>query len=165
MTLTDTAPHPGTPTLSSAELTETARRFAAAAERWAARSVAPAGRRRFGLLHLADDVEVWAIGWPTEGCVELHDHGGSAGSLFVVRGELHESFVTDRGGLGRRRIPTSSGASFGPGHIHDVTNLGPAALSVHAYSPPMPKMTFYRLGAGGPVPERIELRTDPSWTP
>ncbi len=97
--------------------------------------------------------------------MELHDHGGSAGTLFVVRGELHERFVTAQGGLGRRRIPTSSGAALGPEDVHDVTNLGPSALSVHTYSPPIPQMTYYRLAGGGPVAERTEYRTDPSWAP
>ncbi len=165
MTIHDIIERPTGPTLSPGELLDLARRFAPGARHWAARSGVPADRRSYGLLELTDEFEVWAIRWPTEGALELHDHGGSAGAFFVADGELHESFVNPHRGFSRRRIPTSSGAAFHPEYIHDVTNLGPAALSVHAYCPPMPAMTFYRLTASGPVAQRTEYRSDPSWAP
>jgi len=165
VTIHEIIERPTGPTLSPGELLGLARRYALGASDWAARSGAPADRRSYGLLELTDDFEVWAIRWPTEGMLELHDHGGSAGAFFVVEGDLHESFVNPHCGISRRRIPTSSGAAFRPEYLHDVTNLGPVALSVHAYSPPMPAMTFYRVTASGPVALRTEHRSDPSWAP
>jgi hypothetical protein len=43
--------------------------------------------------------------------------------------------------------------TFGPRYIHDVRNAvtGAVAVSVHAYSPPIPQMTRYELTAGGLV--------------
>jgi hypothetical protein len=43
--------------------------------------------------------------------------------------------------------------AFGPRYIHDVRNAAAAAVavSVHAYSPPIPQMTRYELTAGGLV--------------
>jgi len=162
MTVHDTIERPTGAILCPAELLAAARRYAGDARVWAERSDPPIGRRTYGLLDLTDDVEIWAIRWPAGGTLELHDHGGSAGALFVIEGNLQESFVTALGHLGRRRIRASSGTAFGPGYIHDVTNPGPTATSVHAYSPPM---TFYRATADGPVAVRTEYRSDPSWAP
>ena len=39
------------------------------------------------------------------------------------------------------------------------------ATSVHAYSPPMESMTFYRQEPHGLVVERAEYRADPTWAP
>jgi hypothetical protein len=43
--------------------------------------------------------------------------------------------------------------SFGPRYIHDLRNATAAsvAVSVHAYSPPIPQMTRYELTSGGLV--------------
>ena len=48
--------------------------------------------------------------------------------------------------------------AFGPRYIHDVRNAAAAAVavSVHAYSPPIPQMTRYELTAGG----LVKLATD-----
>jgi hypothetical protein len=68
--------------------------------------------------------------------------------------------------LGRRSIVAGGGAAFGPHYVHDVVNAQTApATSVHAYSPPMESMTFYRQGAHGLVAERAEYRADPTWAP
>jgi hypothetical protein len=51
--------------------------------------------------------------------------------------------------------PVGAGGAraFGPRYIHDVRNAAAAAVavSVHAYSPPIPQMTRYELTAGGLV--------------
>ena len=38
-----------------------------------------------------DDHDTWLIGWDSFQGVDLHDHGGSAGALYVVEGELLET--------------------------------------------------------------------------
>jgi hypothetical protein len=46
--------------------------------------------RSYELLELTDDLEIWAIHWPRDQGLELHDHGGSLGALWVVDGALEE---------------------------------------------------------------------------
>ena len=46
------------------------------------------------LLH-TDAYEAWLIAWAPGGSLDLHDHGGSAGEVVVVEGELLERY-TDR---------------------------------------------------------------------
>jgi hypothetical protein len=118
------------------------------------------------LLELTDELEIWAIHWPQGKGLELHDHGGSVGALWVVEGTLEEHYVRPERTLGRRTIVAGGGAAFGPHYVHDVVNAQAApATSVHAYSPPMESMTFYRQEPHGLVAERAEYRSDPTWAP
>jgi hypothetical protein len=122
--------------------------------------------RSYELLELTDELEIWAIHWPQGQGLELHDHGGSVGALWVVEGTLDEHYVRSEQSLGRRSIVSGGGAAFGPHYIHDVVNAQAApATSVHAYSPPMESMTFYRQERHGLVVDRAEYRADPTWAP
>ena len=122
--------------------------------------------RRYELLELTDELEIWAIHWPQGRRLELHDHGGSVGALWVVAGSLEEHYIQADRTVARRTLAAGGGAAFGPSYIHDVVNAEPApATSVHAYSPPMPSMTFYRQEVRGLVVDRAEYRSDPSWAP
>ncbi len=54
---------------------------------------------------------------------------------------------------------------FGRHYIHDVRNTGEqAAISVHAYSPPLSSMTYYDLAAGDLVAAKTVLTDDPEPT-
>jgi len=122
--------------------------------------------RSYELLELTDELEIWAIHWPQGKGLELHDHGGSVGALWVVEGTLEEHYVRPERTLGRRTIVAGGGAAFGPHYVHDVVNAQAApATSVHAYSPPMESMTFYRREPHGLVAARAEYRSDPTWAP
>jgi hypothetical protein len=122
--------------------------------------------RSYELLELTDELEIWAIHWPQGKGLELHDHGGSVGALWVVEGTLEEHYVRPERALGRRTIVAGGGAAFGPHYVHDVVNAQAApATSVHAYSPPMESMTFYRREPHGLVAARAEYRSDPTWAP
>jgi hypothetical protein len=122
--------------------------------------------RAYELLELSDDLEIWAIHWPKDQGLELHDHGGSTGALWVLQGSLHEHFVSLDGTLARRDLGAGDGAAFGPTYIHDVVNrCDEPATTVHAYSPPMSSMTFYRHEGARLVVERAEYRADPAWAP
>ena len=122
--------------------------------------------RSYELLELSDELEIWAIHWPQGQGLELHDHGGSVGALWVVEGSLQEHYLGPERSVSHRSIVAGGGAAFGPHYVHDVVNVQPApATSVHAYSPPMESMTFYRQEAKGLVVERAEYRADPSWAP
>jgi hypothetical protein len=133
---------------------------------WSERDEAGLGERVYELLELSCDFEVWVIHWPTDGELLLHDHGGSSGALWVVSGALEEGIVSDRQTYKQRRIEAGRGTNFGPEYIHDVVNIGPeVATSVHVYSPPMEKMTFFTLSEAGLTPDRTEYRADPAWAP
>jgi hypothetical protein len=123
--------------------------------------------RQYELLELTDDVEIWAIHWPQGRGLELHDHGGSVGALWVVQGTLEEHYLEHQGhSTARRSIAVGGGEAFRPAYIHDVVNVqATPATSLHAYSPPMASMTFYRQEAYGVVVDRTEYRADPSWAP
>jgi hypothetical protein len=146
-------------------LLDLAKEHAGTTDAWAEPSVSLT-ERSYELVSLTDDVEVWVIHWPAGGSLQLHDHGGSSGAFWVVGGTLEERYLTNDRSLAHRRIGAASGAGFGPRYVHDVRNGGTApATSVHAYSPPMPGMTFYRTSPAGLVAERTEYRSDPSWAP
>jgi hypothetical protein len=122
--------------------------------------------RQYELLELTDELEIWAIHWPQGQGLELHDHGGSAGALWVVAGSLEEHYLEQRRTVAHRSIEAGGGAAFGPAYIHDVVNAqAEPATSVHAYSPPMASMTYYRREAQSIVVDRAEYRADPSWAP
>jgi predicted metal-dependent enzyme (double-stranded beta helix superfamily) len=141
-----------------------ARRLAATPEIWQPRIRRDTDERWYALLAADEDSEAWLLGWPVGGSIELHDHGDSSGAICVVAGVLDEAFVdaadpaTAAGSLRRRRLPTGSLVSFGPGHVHDVVNHRSApALSIHVYSPRLRSMTFYVHGTdSGIVPVRTE---------
>jgi hypothetical protein len=122
--------------------------------------------RSYELLELTDELEIWAIHWPQGQGLELHDHGGSVGALWVVEGCLEEHYLEQRHTTARRRLVAGGGAAFGASYVHDVVNAQAApATSLHAYSPPMASMTFYRQDPHGLEVDRTEYRADPSWAP
>ena len=125
-------------------------------------------------LHADPHLDVWLISWATEQAAELHDHGGSLGALTVVSGELtewrwsagraddHEATAEELAaggpGLRRRALGAGSGAAFPLGHVHDVSNRrAGAAVSVHAYSPPLSTMSYYAVERGTLTRTRSEL--------
>jgi cysteine dioxygenase type I len=129
---------------------------------------APPGltERAYELLELTDELEMWAIHWPQDSGLELHDHGGSWGALWVVEGELEEHYVGSDGAMSRRTLGPGGGAAFGPTYVHDVLNAQAApATSVHVYSPPMASMTFYRQAGTGLEVSRADYRSAPGWAP
>jgi len=135
--------------------------------------VGPDGRppteRTYDLLHSNDLFEVWVIHWPQGGHLELHDHGGSSGAFWVVDGTLEECHFRpgrDHGRFAHRCHAASSGVGFDARYVHDVVNGGQTpATSVHAYSPPMTSMNFYRCEGASLVAERTDYRMDAAWTP
>ena len=121
-------------------------------------------------------VDVWLISWlPSQG-TQLHDHGGSAGAFTVLRGELAEAIYRPGVAPGRhgvasgpdsapalleRRRMSGSGVGFGSHYVHDVRNLSQdAAVSVHAYSPPLTSMGFYDVDDAGELRKLVSMQTD-----
>jgi len=109
-------------------------------------------RRAYRRLYRSDVVEVWVIGWERDQQTEWHDHGGSSGAFWVAAGELVEGYRLPSGRLRQRTHAAGSGVAFGPTYAHNVwrAEAGPA-FSIHAYSPPLDVMTYYRVGRFGLV--------------
>ena len=102
--------------------------------------------RRYSRVLATARYDAWIIRWTTAAELRLHDHGDSAGVVQVVEGELLEL----RASVARPRRLLSTTVRRGeqlrirPNTVHAVSNVAAAeALSVHVYSPPLTRMTFY----------------------
>jgi predicted metal-dependent enzyme (double-stranded beta helix superfamily) len=150
-----TLPPPSVPIaepLPAAVLADIVGGLAAARDLWASAVCHdPDGRRPVRLL-AAEAHEVWVIGWTTGQHVRPHDHGGSAGALLVVEGELVE--VVPQAGEPAVERPLGAGPvrHLAIGTVHDVVNRAPEpATSLHVYSPPLSSMTYYDPATLAPV--------------
>lgn len=137
---------------TTADLLATARRYAARPYHWPLAPRFDPRRRWYHRLATQPDAEVWLLTWlPGQG-TDLHDHGGSSGAFLVMTGELTEHTVTRPGGQPRligSNLPAGQGRSFGPRHIHQITNTSrKPAVSLHVYSPALTEMTRYHLEHG-----------------
>jgi hypothetical protein len=142
------------------QLADVVLRLAASPADWLTRvRLNPAGRW-YERIHLDDSHEVWVISWLPGQATGFHDHGGSAGAFAVVFAVVFGT-LTERRAAGGETTgpvlakPVGAGEShaFGPRCIHDVRNAAASAVavSVHAYSPPLPQMTRYDLTPAGLV--------------
>jgi mannose-6-phosphate isomerase-like protein (cupin superfamily) len=124
-------------------LADIARGLAAAVPLWSAVvRHDPDGRLPVRLV-ATERYEVWVIGWTTGQNVRVHDHGDSAGAFVVAEGELTE-VIPARGGAIARTLGTGRLRHLPVGTVHDVINRAAApATSVHVYSPPITRMTYY----------------------
>jgi predicted metal-dependent enzyme (double-stranded beta helix superfamily) len=134
--------------LGARQLSDVVRALAASPAAWLPRVRLNPDGRWYERIHIGDGHEVWVISWLPGQATGFHDHGGSAGAFAVVWGTLMEHRVV--GGVTTGQVlakPVGAGGSrsFGPRYIHDVHNdaRSAVAVSVHAYSPPLPEMTRY----------------------
>lgn len=118
-------------------------------------------RRWWKRLVSSDDVDVWLISWLKDQSTEFHDHGASRAAYAVVQGELTETRVRRRGAPVDRTLRAGARVHVSPHGIHAVRNdLHLPAISIHAYSPPLRRMTYYDVGdRGGAIPAYSEIST------
>ena len=122
--------------------------------------------RWYEQIPLTDRCELWLISWLPGQSTGFHDHGGSAGAFAVVWGILMERRVVGAVTTGQvlaKPVGAGGARSFGPRYIHDVRNAAASsvAVSVHAYSPPLPRMTRYELAPGGLV--KLDTEDPAAW--
>jgi hypothetical protein len=142
--------------LGARQLADVVRRLAASPAEWLTQvRLNPVGRW-YERIQLDGSHEVWVISWLPDQATGFHDHGGSAGAFAVVWGTLMERRVVGAEATGQllaKPVGAGGARAFGPRYIHDLRNATAAsvAVSVHAYSPPIPQMTRYELTPGGLV--------------
>jgi hypothetical protein len=151
--ISDSLVRPGTGSrgrLSRAQLSEIAAGTAARTDHWRDLVRYDPARRWYRRMELTQEYEVWLLSWQPGQGTGFHDHGGSAGAFAVALGELQEHAVRGSGGWIRevavRTIIAGVVQSFGPRFVHHSAE---PAVSVHAYSPPLPRMRRYELTSGG----------------
>ena len=129
-----------------------ARRYAARPDHWPLAPRFNPVHRWYHRLAVEADVEVWLLTWLPGQATDLHDHGGSSGAFFVIAGNLTERTIAGPDGRAQptdTTLPARRGRSFGPHHIHQITNTGPRpAISLHVYGPALREMTRYHIEDG-----------------
>ena len=149
--------------LSPEQLAAEVRRLTATPAEWVARVRLDPEGRWYERIHMSDGYEVWLISWLPGQSTGFHDHGGSAGAFGVVWGALDECVVPGHGSRAAvSKVASGDVRAFGPRYVHDVRNpaTGSVAVSLHAYSPPLPAMTRYDLTPGGLVVAATEGEED-----
>jgi len=116
--------------------------------RWWTRLDAPAG------------VDVWLLTWLQSQGTELHDHGASAAAFTIAAGTLTEIRPRD-GRLVSQQLVAGRTQTVDPGDLHDVVNAGAEpAISIHAYSVPLTRMTYWATNAEGVLVPARTVETD-----
>lgn len=114
-------------------------------------------------LDAPNGVDVWLITWlPSQG-TELHDHGDSSAAFTVVSGTITEFRPHLDGALVPQEFSTGQTQTVDPGDLHDVLNAGKEpAVTIHAYSVPLTRMTYWTRTADGTlVPARVVETDEP----
>ena len=113
-------------------------------------------------VHVGENLDIWLITWLRSQSTSLHDHGNSAGAFTVVGGRLCEYQATGD----RLEVGEDSSRSFGVGYVHDVYNpYDEAAVSIHAYSPPLTSMSYYEETESGLSLLRTDVTVIPEGSP
>jgi predicted metal-dependent enzyme (double-stranded beta helix superfamily) len=142
MTAITTTGTPGINRFSPNQLLRTARLFATDPELSDLVDLRATGRQ-WRRLDATEHLEIWVLAWPAGSSTGWHDHLESAGAFLAVQGLLSEQ-IWSNGAAHERLLADGEGRSFGPRHIHQVSNVGDEpALSVHVYSPALTHMTRY----------------------
>jgi predicted metal-dependent enzyme (double-stranded beta helix superfamily) len=150
--------------LDPTELVAVSMAFARTVDGWRHQVRFDPDERFATLLHADNSVDVWLCTWLPGQRTGLHDHAGSAASVVVVDGRLDERRVTRLRRVTRRRLRSGRPTWLRPGTVHDVENrTRHAAVSVHAYSPPLAQMSFYEHGPFAPLTRTVELASAPAW--
>jgi Cysteine dioxygenase type I len=141
---------PGRFRLSQAQLGQIVAATAAQPGKWRDLVRYDPARRWYFRMELTDEYEVWLLSWEPGQGTGFHDHGGSRGAFSVALGELQEQSVRGVREIVTRTVTAGQTRAFGARFVHHVVNNSAApAVSVHAYSPPLPDMRRYELTAGG----------------
>jgi hypothetical protein len=109
-----------------------------------------AERRRFEQLWRDEHVDVWVISWMHDHDTGFHDHDVSQGAVAVVAGAIVEERLVLGGPPVAHRHEAGAVFDFDSSHVHRMRQDSTgAAVSIHAYSPPLWRMGTYAVGPDG----------------
>lgn len=149
------------------ELAALVRELAADEAAWAPLVQFGTDERWWARLRSDGLVDVWLLTWLRGRGTDLHDHGGSRAAFTVVEGMLNEIRAYPRGDATTISTVRPGGIrEVAADVVHDVRNPSSlAAISIHAYSPPLQSMTFYDARPSGLHARRTVPTTSPEPTP
>ncbi|HEU5029325.1 MAG TPA: cysteine dioxygenase family protein [Spirillospora sp.] len=107
------------------------------------------GRRHYASLYRDEHVDVWLLCWTPDDDTGWHDHDVSSGAVRVVSGAIEESNPRIGGAHASTVVAEGGSFCFGPDHIHRLTGVAGASVSIHAYSPPLWRMGQYSIDDSG----------------
>ncbi|MET0789306.1 MAG: cysteine dioxygenase family protein [Cellulomonas sp.] len=157
-------PSPTTPApLGVDELSALTRSIAAQPELWQPLVHFQQSGRWWTRLDGPPGVDVWLLTWLQSQGTELHDHGLSSAAFTIAAGTLTELRPDAQGRLVPRQFHAGQTQTVDPGDLHDVVNSRPVpAVSIHAYSVPLTRMTYWaRTPDGTLVPSRTVETDEP----
>jgi Cysteine dioxygenase type I len=142
--------------LDQRELIELVGSLAGRPDVWGDQVAFAGGQRHFASVHRDEYVDIWLICWSVGNDTGWHDHDISCGAFYVVRGALVESQPRIGGAHVHTVVAEGCSLSFGPDHIHRLTEEAGRAVSLHAYSPPLWRLGQYSIDDGG-VMRRVSV--------
>jgi predicted metal-dependent enzyme (double-stranded beta helix superfamily) len=114
-------------------------------------------QRVFEQLFGDDHLSLWLVCWMHGHDTGFHDHDVSQGAVTVVSGEVTESRLLLGAPPRARRYRAGETFDFTASDIHRVEHAGQAAaVTLHAYSPPLRGMGSYAWEPEGAL-QRIAL--------
>jgi hypothetical protein len=142
--------------LDQRELAELVENLASRPDVWGDHVAFAGGSRHYVSVHRDEYVDIWLICWSPGNDTGWHDHDISAGAVQVVQGALVESRPRIGGAHARTVVAEGCSLSFGPDHIHRLTDEREQAVSLHAYSPPLWRLGQYSIDDSG-VMRRVSV--------
>ncbi|WP_433467805.1 cysteine dioxygenase [Spirillospora sp. CA-128828] len=139
---------PGHP-LDKRELRELVDDLATRPGLWRQHVAFPEGERHYASLYRDEHVDVWLLCWTPENDTGWHDHDVSSGAVRVVAGSIEENNPRMGGEPLRTVVGEGHSFCFGPDHIHRLTGVDDASVSIHAYSPPLQRLGQYSVDESG----------------
>ncbi|XRQ04126.1 cysteine dioxygenase [Actinomadura welshii] len=135
--------------LGGRELRELVDRLAERPELWRRHVASPGGRRHYASLYRDEHVDVWLLCWTPQNDTGWHDHDVSSGAVRVVEGSVEENNPRLGGEPVRTVVAAGGSFCFGPNHIHRLTGVDDASVTIHAYSPPLERLGQYSVDDSG----------------
>ena len=113
-----------------------------------------------------EKVNAWLICWSVGQDTGWHDHDDAAAAISVIEGQLREERLRLAGPPAEMVLGQGTTTFVPANAIHRVTHAGTvAAVSIHAYSPPLRRTGAYTLSADGELqrdaqPSEQELKAE-----
>jgi predicted metal-dependent enzyme (double-stranded beta helix superfamily) len=143
-------PAPPSGVLEAAELVGFAVALAGSPERWRHLTCHAGDARTYETIWSDEHVNAWVIRWADDSDTGFHDHDVSAAGIVVLEGSVIEQRLALAGPPVARRFGAGQSFHLSASAIHRVRHDGAiAALTIHAYSPPLRRQGVYRTGHDG----------------